>query len=729
MLISLTLHNFKKHEYLSVDFTGGTNGVYGPNYRGKTTILNGILFALGGTSHVPGKRLERRNSTGKFGAELTFSTAAGVFRVERNKTTANMFFEGNLIAAGITAVNDKVEEVIGQSVKEWKELHYAKQKNSHSLLRYSATNLQKLLRRLVGADDVDAVSIRLKKMAVRQEGLLEGLTGLSDEELLMTRIELDEYREAASREETSQLTLGLAHNKAKEDLAQASQANQLAARKVDSLESAVELFNRWKTKQTRLKAALETGTDLLDRRTLALSKAQQAAGDEIDSDIRRLEDLLEYLAEAALNKVHANNGLVSIDKGLEEALVKSKAASLAIGDADIPTEEAALDKARDLQLELKTAFDLANAKHKAAFNLSVEAVCPTCGTPVKDHDPAKLAEEVDKTEKAMFNAKNEHDVAVARVKDLAAKVDKLNRNAEIFLTQQNVIKDLEGKKAAMLQSVASAASTLEELLGEFNDTNEIREQKVKLEKLASDLRHAKKEHKSAVDDVEQAKAELEALVPPEDVDADKHLADARAALAKCSAHLATVTAKEQEAGHNLRFSKMQLTNLQGQVGNCMSKIEADEKVRARYQTGSLRLTRIDQLQKLIKEVAEGHMVKVWSNFMAHASRFANLCTGGDISALARDDEGNFTFIEDGEEMQLEEASGAQEAIIGLAVQLALASAAPCNLNVLLLDEPTADMDPDRSLATISALGALGQQIVFVSHHQTDNVVCSNAITL
>lgn len=123
------------------------------------------------------------------------------------------------------------------------------------------------------------------------------------------------------------------------------------------------------------------------------------------------------------------------------------------------------------------------------------------------------------------------------------------------------------------------------------------------------------------------------------------------------------------------------------------------------------------------------MVKVWSNFMAHASRFANLCTGGDISALARDDEGNFTFIEDGEEMQLEEASGAQEAIIGLAVQLALASAAPCNLNVLLLDEPTADMDPDRSLATISALGALGQQIVFVSHHQTDNVVCSNAITL
>ena len=73
MLISLTLHNFKKHEYLSVDFTGGTNGVYGHNYRGKTTILNGILFALGGTSHVPGKRLERRNSTGKFGAELTFS--------------------------------------------------------------------------------------------------------------------------------------------------------------------------------------------------------------------------------------------------------------------------------------------------------------------------------------------------------------------------------------------------------------------------------------------------------------------------------------------------------------------------------------------------------------------------------------------------------------------------------------------------------------------------------
>ena len=54
MLLSLSLRNFKKHESLDVDFTAGLNGIYGSNYKGKTTILYGILFALGGASQVPG---------------------------------------------------------------------------------------------------------------------------------------------------------------------------------------------------------------------------------------------------------------------------------------------------------------------------------------------------------------------------------------------------------------------------------------------------------------------------------------------------------------------------------------------------------------------------------------------------------------------------------------------------------------------------------------------------
>ena len=63
MLERLELNNFKKHEHLVLDFTAGLNGVTGPNYRGKTTVLYGILYCLGGARLVPGSRLQTRAPT------------------------------------------------------------------------------------------------------------------------------------------------------------------------------------------------------------------------------------------------------------------------------------------------------------------------------------------------------------------------------------------------------------------------------------------------------------------------------------------------------------------------------------------------------------------------------------------------------------------------------------------------------------------------------------------
>lgn len=78
-------------------------------------------------------------------------------------------------------------------------------------------------------------------------------------------------------------------------------------------------------------------------------------------------------------------------------------------------------------------------------------------------------------------------------------------------------------------------------------------------------------------------------------------------------------------------------------------------------------------------------------------------------------------------MQLEEGCACKRSSAW--PQVSPSGAAPCHLNTVLLDEPTADMDPDCSLATMVAMKALGAQVIFVSHHQTDNTLCDNAITL
>ena len=53
----LHLLNFKKHEELLVDLSeGGLTVIRGPNWAGKSTVLQGIMFALFGPGAVPGKK-------------------------------------------------------------------------------------------------------------------------------------------------------------------------------------------------------------------------------------------------------------------------------------------------------------------------------------------------------------------------------------------------------------------------------------------------------------------------------------------------------------------------------------------------------------------------------------------------------------------------------------------------------------------------------------------------
>ena len=75
------------------------------------------------------------------------------------------------------------------------------------------------------------------------------------------------------------------------------------------------------------------------------------------------------------------------------------------------------------------------------------------------------------------------------------------------------------------------------------------------------------------------------------------------------------------------------------------------------------------------------------------------------------------------------ASGAQEAILGIGVQVALAETLPTSLDVFLADEPTADMDADHSSACLLGLSSVSSQALVISHHRMDESICSEVMEL
>ena len=75
------------------------------------------------------------------------------------------------------------------------------------------------------------------------------------------------------------------------------------------------------------------------------------------------------------------------------------------------------------------------------------------------------------------------------------------------------------------------------------------------------------------------------------------------------------------------------------------------------------------------------------------------------------------------------ASGLQRSVMGLGIQIAMSQMMPSPLSSLLLDEPSADADEERSLAMSSLLAATHDQIIMVSHRQLDGAVASNTIEM
>ena len=115
--------------------------------------------------------------------------------------------------------------------------------------------------------------------------------------------------------------------------------------------------------------------------------------------------------------------------------------------------------------------------------------------------------------------------------------------------------------------------------------------------------------------------------------------------------------------------------------------------------------------------------------MAYASTFVQEASGGALTELRRTAGGEFTYVEDGEELPLELASGQQLAILGVAAKLALAAAVGSSFEVLLLDEVSAAASDDNALQLATCLARTGQQILLVSHRDADAAVAADVVSL
>ena len=183
---------------------------------------------------------------------------------------------------------------------------------------------------------------------------------------------------------------------------------------------------------------------------------------------------------------------------------------------------------------------------------------------------------------------------------------------------------------------------------------------------------------------------------------------------------------EDQLAGNLRMREYAL---QQELAGARTALDLATSSLAPLRQQAQRDASLAQLMKYLRDSRERFTTQAWANLLAYASTFVQEASGGALTELRRTAGGEFTYVEDGEELPLELASGQQLAILGVAAKLALAAAVGSSFEVLLLDEVSAAASDDNALQLATCLARTGQQILLVSHRDADAAVAADVISL
>lgn len=718
MIKRLKLKNFKKHAELDITLTDGLNGVFGGNYRGKSTILHGILFCLGGASAVPGTNLQRNGTNTGFKQEMWLTIGGKDYYIVRTKTQARLFLgegeEGELIAAGTSPVNEEVSNLIGMSMKRFQQLRYASQKKTDAMLTLGAGELHKIIEELSGADKIDSALGKLKDMVTFETGKIEGMCEV-DEKAIEAEASCTEVKLVDLGQEEA--TLSKRCSLLNDELYQTQKQVAEVEKVVKENERLQRLIDReeWELRQCEKQLA-----ELLEQRE-SIRVWDESEVDSITAETNRLSGVLQQLQNAGSEVQDTARVLDRAEKSLkEESEIEMYIPSFdpdKLSEAE-ETYSTCQGRSDDLKGQVE---DLRNAIDGGA--------CKSCGRPYEGIDVPSLTDRLKSVQGLLNGSLEELADAHNQVKRLAADEKEYDRAHAACAAHDRSIERLRKVQEEATLAACKAETNYLSLCKEHGDPEEVKaaydrvrdqyqsyvSDTKELNKILTSQESIEAEFKYATGKLKTLKADL--------LEVDGSVLEAlRPKLSSISEDLTNIRVKLAEVRGELNQEDARLVML-------THKLENARKSNAMIHAAKAKLNGCKALQKYLRENRDRYMSDVWAGFMAQASEFASACTGGAIEGLVRTEDGRFRFIENGFDMEVKAASGAQSSIMGLGVQMALADATACPMDVILVDEPTADMDPEHSMATAAMLAANGRQVICVSHSQMDSSVCNNVITI
>jgi exonuclease SbcC len=695
MLREIRLEHFQKHRSFSHKFSEGLTVCCGGNWSGKSSLLRAILYALFGTSAVPVKagNLATRGEK-SFLVELEFAVSGQDYRIERGKTKAVLYKGQELLASGQTQVTQAVEDVLGVSAKNFLSFNTAQQDEAGALLSLGAQKLGQHLADITGVTLVDDVIERAKERTAPLRGYKERL------ESLLT--ELEEARGQAESFRARHLRAEASLTEAAKLRETAEEGKQAALQHAQAVDRGYKAYQEFLKKEEALTQSIRITEQRLQEAQARLFTPEHSIN-ELYEQLQALEKQNTAAFDDARQRAELFKAILTAQEAIQGLEFKLE------GIADF-------GDFKELELKTREAY-VSLAEKEALLRTSEDSiknmVCHACNRPFDGADLSRtkeqitaLREELPALKRAYESKRAAYDAA------LAASEEKSNLQSSLKSWKDYCERASEAYQKCLVSPVKSVAPEA------LSQARSAYEQAAAAQARADEAKRVYEQESGALTTYQQRLKELGScptVLEDEVAEAAERVRGAYDTFAQANNTEIARLHERNQALQDLRRAEGEVHRLSGECDHCRNNAQ--------------KLDRLSRLMKYLKTNRDRFMGQTWESLLGYASEFVSEATSGDISGIARSESGEFVYVETGQEMPVELASGMQRAILGVAVKLAMSSALGGGFNVLLLDEISAAASDENSLILTDLLARTGQQTFLITHRQADAAAAQSVLEL
>ena len=777
ILKNLRLHNFKQYPALQLNFQEGLIGIVGKNGSGKSSIFEGILLCLFGSSNSDKEFYKTSWVEKKENVllELSFELNQKHFIVRREfrgkalAHQAQLFDQHDeLIATGAKTVNEEVAKLIGMDKEAFTRSVFSGQKELGAISGTRGEERKRMVRKMIGLDNLDHIQkmIREDRNLIKKQIQFHEDTLLDKEDLAALTKEIKETSKNISASNKTLTKLDKLTEKALKKY-------QKAKLVFDEQFEKQKLFTAANQKLIKSEAALKTLTErleekkqsIVDLHNIKLTLKEKAPLIKAFEKKEKEKEALEKQKILFDKKLDLLKNLHRFQEKLTEWNQKITAYNTALSavpkiQSAIKTQQTSLEKIqkeiailRSTLAQKQSALGAVEARIADRKNnisniesIGKDADCPTCLRPLIDVYDKTISllqndliqfENKEKTQikKEMESISHQLNSAITKEKKIQKELTASNTNLKLLQKQQTELEELQKRYKKGELHCKQTEHELKQYANISFDPNYF-------ESLCLEISAFRNTYVNYL--TQQKEIEKIPLLKEEQKILQGRIKDGKA-LIKNQKHIVTKlkfseelfqqtktqqeTAEEEKntAQKNASQQKDLLRGLQQKLKELQTQLAANEKIKENIASKKEEFHQLDELDGLYKAFKTFILEKVRPTISGEASQLFERITQGRYDSIFVDENFEFHIYENGIAYPITRFSGGEIDLanlclrIGISKAIAEISGSNTPINFLAFDEIFGSQDEERRFGILHALELLKEeyrQIYIISHVDT-----------